>query len=253
MQSQHTQPSLHIYGWPWIYHAKSKPAPWATPVPSPGTTSVPTSQEHTCSTPKVHQGTHLCLHPDQCHCLEEQHLLVIKPNLSLSLSLNHNLSLFQYQILMRSELSEPPHQIHPQLVTQYPTTESSLSLDTQQAWEMGCQTTQVHLLCASDEERTITQRTTARNEESVGSIVRASNMHPVVVHSYPELPQLQMGRLQTQYIRLRWAKPVSTFAKFAQKTEKEVKEPRQTEKCAVTATSSSTDSHRCTGSTISGE
>ena len=131
----------------------------------------------------------MCPQPGQCHCLEEQHLLEINlslnlsinlslnlsislslslnpsinlspnPSLSLSLSLspNHNLSLLQYQTHMGSELGEPLHQIHPQTVTQYPTMESSLNLDTQQAWEMGYPTTQVHPLCASDVERTIIQ------------------------------------------------------------------------------------------------
>ena len=62
---------------------------------------------------------------------------------------------------------------------------------------MGYPTTQVHPLCASDVERTIIQRATARNRKFIASIVRASNMHPAVVHLYPEPPQPQMVRLQT--------------------------------------------------------
>ena len=74
--------------------------------------------------------------------------------------------------------------------------ESSLNLDTQQAWEMGYPTTQVHPLCALDVERTIIQRATARNGELIATIVRVSNMLPVVAHLYPEPPQPQMVRLQ---------------------------------------------------------
>ena len=52
-------------------------------------------------------------------------------------------------------------------------------------------------LCASDVERIIIQGATARNRKFIASIVRASNMHPVVMHLYPEPPQPQMVRLQT--------------------------------------------------------
>ena len=83
------------------------------------------------------------------------------------------------------------------MVTQYPTMESSLSMDTLKAWEMRYPTTQMHLLCASGVERTITQRATAKKRRSLASTVRASNMHHDVVHLYLGLPQLQMGRLQT--------------------------------------------------------
>ena len=84
--------------------------------------------------------------------------------------------------------------------------ESNLNLDTQQAWEMRHPTTQVHPLCASDVEGTITQNSTARNEEFIARTVRASNTHPAVVHLYPEPLQPQMVKPQTlhQHIRLRW-------------------------------------------------
>ena len=75
--------------------------------------------------------------------------------------------------------------------------ESNPNLDTQQAWEMRHPTTQVHPLCASDVEETITQNSTARNEEFIARTVRASNTHPTVVHSYPEPLQPQMVKPQT--------------------------------------------------------
>ena len=62
---------------------------------------------------------------------------------------------------------------------------------------MGYPTTQVHPLCASDVERTVIKRATARNGKFLASIVRASNTYPTVVHLYPEPPQPQMARLQT--------------------------------------------------------
>ena len=75
--------------------------------------------------------------------------------------------------------------------------ESKLNLDTQQAWETRHPTTQVHPLCASDVEGTITQNSTARNEEFIATTARASNTHPTVVPSYPEPLQPQMAKPQT--------------------------------------------------------
>ena len=58
-------------------------------------------------------------------------------------------------------------------------------------------TTQVQPLCASDVEETITQNSTARNEEFIAGTVRASNTHLTVVHLYPEPLQPQIVKPQT--------------------------------------------------------
>ena len=186
---------------------------WVTPVPSPRTTLVPPPRQTPVPSSRLtptgslrntpvpslwpvplprrqhHQETDLSLNLSLNFNLN--------PNLNPNLSLNHSLNLLQYQIQMKSKLSKPLCRIQPQMVTQYPTMESSLSMDTLKAWEMRYPTTWMHLLCASGVERTITQRATAKKRRSLASTVRASNTHHDVVYLYLGLPQLQMGRLQT--------------------------------------------------------
>ena len=97
------------------------------------------------------------------------------------------------------------------------TMESNLNTDTLQAQEMRYPTTQVHPLCASDVERTITQNHTVGNEEFIATTAGASNTHPAVVHSHPEPLQPQMMKLQT------------LPAHQAQTEKEEVTEPRLAE------------------------
>ena len=194
-------------GGPGSTTPRGNPLPWATPTPSPRISLVQP------------WGTLLYPHLDQCHCLEEQHLntnpnlsinlsnnlsinlnlntnlsinlntnLSINTNLSTSLSLSHNLGPPQCQMHMESKPGKATCRICPWMVVM----ESNLNLDTQQTWEMRHPTTQVHPLCASDVEGTITQNSTARNEEFIARTVRASNMHRAVVHLYPEPLQPQM-------------------------------------------------------------